>query len=82
MHFFPPLTRTNLLIEERLVRDAQTNEVHLPLPPTVVLKQKQEMLYVPLDFENSRRVDAKLDSGAFVSVIAQNNPDTIKKNPV
>ena len=37
------------------------------------------MLYVPLDFENNLRVDALVDSGAFVSVIAQNDLDTIRK---
>ena len=66
----PPLTTTTPLIEEGLVRDEQTNEFSLPLTSTVVLKRKQEMLYVPLDFENSLTVDALVDSGAFVSAIA------------
>ena len=38
----PPLTTTTTLIEERLVRDEQTNGVYLPLTSTVVLKPKQE----------------------------------------
>ena len=58
------------------MRDKQTNEVHLPLTFTVVLKRKQEMLYLPLDFENNLGVDALVDSGAYVSVIAQNDLDT------
>ena len=37
------------------------------------------MLYVPLDFENNQTVDALVDSGAFVSAIAQNDFDTKKK---
>ena len=37
------------------------------------------MLYVPLDFENNLTVDALMDSGAFVSVIAQEDVDTIKQ---
>ena len=37
------------------------------------------MLYVPLDFENNLTVEALLDSGAFVSAIAQNDLDTIKE---
>ena len=45
----PLLPTATPLIEERLVRDEQTNEVYLPLTSTVVLKRKQEMLYVPLD---------------------------------
>ena len=75
----PPLTTTTPLIEEELVRDEQTNEVYLPLTTTVVLKRKQEMFYVPLDFENNLTVDALVDSGAFVSAIAQDDLDTIKQ---
>ena len=37
------------------------------------------MLYVPLDFENNLTVDALVDSGAFVSAIAQDDLETIKK---
>ena len=58
----PPLTTTTPLIEEGLVRDEQTNEIYLPLTSTVVLKRKQEMLYVPLDFENNLTIDALVDS--------------------
>ena len=65
-----PLTAATPLIEEGLVRDEQTNEIYLPLTSTVVLKRKQEMLYVPLDFENNLTVDALVDSRAFVSAIA------------
>ena len=75
----PLLTTATPLIEEVLVRDEQTNEVYLPLTSTVVLKRKQEMLYVPLDFENYLTVDALVDSGAFVSAIAQDDLDTIKQ---
>ena len=65
----PPLTTATPLIEEGLVRDEQTNEIYFPLTSTVVLKRKQEMLYVPLDFENILTVDALVDSGACVSAI-------------
>ena len=75
----PPLTTATPLIEEALVRDEQTNEIYLPLTSTVVLKRKQEMLYVPLDFENNLTVDALVDSGAFVSAIAQDDLETIKQ---
>ena len=74
----PPLTTATPLIEEALVRDEQTNEIYLPLTSTVTLKRKQEMLYVPLDFENNLTVDALVDSGAFVSAIAQDGLDTLK----
>ena len=36
------------------------------------------MLYVPLDYENILMVDALVDSGAFVSEIAQDDWDTKK----
>ena len=76
----PPLTTATPLIEERLVRDEQTNEIYLPITSTVVLKRKLEMLYVPLDFENNLTVDALVDSRAFVSAIAQDDLETIKQN--
>ena len=75
-----PLNTATPLIEEGLMRDDQTNELYLPLTSTVVLKRKQEMLYVPLDFENNHTVDALVDSGAFVSAIAQDDLETIKQN--
>ena len=37
------------------------------------------MLYVPPDFENNLTIDALVDSGAFVSAIAQDDLDTIKQ---
>ena len=75
----PPLTTATPLIEEELVRDEQTNEVYLPLTSTVVLERKQEMLYEPLDFEKNLTVDALVDSGAFVSAIAQDDLETINQ---
>ena len=37
------------------------------------------MLSVPLHFEINLTVDALLDSGAYVSAIAKNDLDTVKK---
>ena len=37
------------------------------------------MLYVPLDFENGLKIDALVDSRAYVSVIAQTELDRIKQ---
>ena len=68
-------------IEERLVRDETTNELYMPLSSTIVLKRKKEMLYVPLDFKNGSTIDALVDSGAYVSAIAQNELDRIKQQP-
>ena len=61
------------------MRDEQTNEVHLPLISTVVLKRNQEMLYMPLEIENNLTVDALVDSGVVVSAIAQNDLDIIEQ---
>ena len=74
----PPITTATPLIEEGLVRDEETNEVYLPLTSTVVLKRKQEMLYVPLDFDRNLTVDDLVDPGAFVSAIALDDSETIK----
>ena len=73
------LTTATPLIEERLVRYDQTNEVYLPLTSTVVLKRKQQRLYVPLDFEKNLTVVALVDSGAFFSAIAQDDLGAIKQ---
>ena len=59
----PPKIATSQ-IEERLVRDDLTNELYMPLSYTIVLKQKKEMLYVPVVFENGLTIDALADSGA------------------
>ena len=63
-----------------MVRVDQTNEVYLAIFSTVVLKRKQEMLYVPLIFDNNLTADALVDSGAFVSAMGQDNLDTTKGN--
>ena len=76
------LTKSTPAIEERLVRDEQTNQLHLPLTSTVVLKRNQEMLYVPLEYENILTVDALENSGANFSAIPQSDIDTKKnRNP-
>ena len=61
------------------MRDEQTNEVYLALTSKIVLERKQEMLHLPLDFDNNLTVDALVDTGAFVSAIAQIDLDTIKE---
>ena len=66
-------------IEERLVKDKITNELYMPLSSTIVLKRKKERLYVPLHFENGSTLDAFVDSGAYVSAIAQKEMDIIKQ---
>ena len=66
-------------IEERLVRDVITYELYMPLSSTIVLKRKEEMLYVPLDFENGLTIDDLVESGAYVSATVQKELDRIKQ---
>ena len=61
------------------MRDDQTNDLYVPLTSIVVLKRKEEMLYVLLDFENELTVDALVHSGSYVKAIAQNDLYTIKQ---
>ena len=70
---------TTSQIQYQLVRDDITNELYMPLSSTIVLKRKKEMLYVPLEFENGLTIDALVDSGAYVSAIAQKELDRIKQ---
>ena len=74
-----PLVITISVIEKQLVKDDFTNELCMPLSSTIVLKRKKEMFYVPLDFENGLTIDALVDSGAYVSAIAQKEFDRIKQ---
>ena len=66
-------------IEQRLVRDEIMNEPYKPLSFSIVLKQKKEMLYVPLDFENGRTKEAFVELEAYVSAIGQGELDKIKQ---
>ena len=75
----PPFTTTTPLFEEGLVRDEKTKEVYLPLTSTIVLKRKQELIYVPLDFNDNLTVDDLLDSKTYISGITQNDLDKIKQ---
>ena len=61
------------------MRDHITNELYMLLSSTIVLKRKKEILYVPLDFKNGLTIDALVDSGAYVSAIAQKELDRIKQ---
>ena len=66
-------------IEKRLVTDETTKEFYMPLSSTIVLKRKKEMLYVPLDCENGLTIVVVVDSGAYVSAIAQKELDKIQQ---
>ena len=63
-----------------MYRVEQTKQIYLLLASTVVLKRKQEILYVLLELQINLTVDAVVDSGEYVSAIALNDLDTIKQN--
>ena len=75
----PPPQITTSQVEEQLVRDDIRNELYIPLSSTIVLKRKTELLFVPLAFENGLPMEALVDSGAYVSAIAQTELDRIKQ---
>ena len=61
---FPPPKITSSQIEERLVRDETTEEIYMPMSSTIILKRKNEMLYVPMASKNGLTLDALVDSRA------------------
>ena len=77
-NIFPPKI-TKSPIKHQLVRVDITNELYMPLSSTIVLKRKKAMLHVPLGFENGPIKDALVDSGAYVSAIAQTGFDRMKQ---
>ena len=74
-----PLTRTTPYNEKMLVRDEKMKNLYLPLTSTVILKRKQEMLYVLLNLENNLTIDTLVRSNAYSSAIAQNGLDATKQ---
>ena len=74
-----PPENTTSQNKELFVTNDITNELYMSLSSTIVLKRKKEMLYVPLDFEKGLTIDAHVDSGAYVSAIAQKELDRIKQ---
>ena len=53
------------------------NDVYIPLMSAITLKRKRRMLFIPLDFENTR-IDALVDSGAYINVISEKDADKIQ----
>ena len=66
----PPPKITTSHIEEKLVTDEITTELHMPPSSSMFPKRKKTMLYVLLDFENRLTIDALVDSRTYVSSIA------------
>ena len=51
----------------------------MPITSTIILKRKREVLYVPLHFKNSLKIDVLIDSGAYVSAVPQIELDIIEQ---
>ena len=75
--YLPEITTSQ--IDERFVRDDNTNELYMPLSSTIVLKRKKKIFYVPLDFEGGLTIDAFVVSVDYVSAITQKKLDRIKQ---
>ena len=55
-----PPKKTTSQIEDGLVRDETKTELYMPLSSTILRSRKKEMLYVPLEFENTPAIDKLL----------------------
>ena len=75
----PPPKITTSQIEERLVRDDNTNELYMSLSFTIDLKTKKEMLYVPLDFDNGLTREVRVDLGPYATSIVPKELYIIKQ---
>ena len=53
------------------VRNENSNDVYMPICFKVVPERKKDILYVPMHFEKGLTIDALVDSGLYVSTIAQ-----------
>ena len=50
---------------------------YIPLMSAITLKKKKRMLFIPLDFEHTR-IDALVDSGAYINVISERDANKIQ----
>ena len=51
---------------------------YIPLMSAITLKKKRRMLFISLDFEKVR-IDALVDSGAYINVISERDAEKIQK---
>ena len=63
------------IIKEFIQHDKDDD--YIPLMSAITLKKKKRMLFIPLDFENTR-IDALVDSGAYINVISDRDADKIQ----
>ena len=51
----------------------------IPLMSAIALKKKKRMLFLPLDF-NTTKIDALVDSGAYISAISEKDAEKFRQN--
>ena len=52
---------------------------YIPLMSAVALKKKKRMLFLPVDF-NSVKIDALVDSGAYINAISERDAERLQQN--
>ena len=62
-----------------LARDESSGKVYNPLLSIKVIKQTKELLYVHLDIKNGLKIEALLDSAAYVNVMVETELDSTKQ---
>ena len=63
------------IIKEFIQHDKDDD--YIPLMSAITLKKKKRMLFIHLDFEHTR-IDALVDSGAYINVISERDADKIQ----
>ena len=63
------------IIKEFIQHDKDDD--YIPLMSAITLKKKKRMLFIPLDFDYTR-IDALVDSGAYINVISERDADKIQ----
>ena len=66
----------DLNVIKEFIQHAKDDD-YIPLMSAITLKKKRRMLFIPLDFKNTR-IDALVDSGADINVISEKDADKIQ----
>ena len=65
------------VIKEFIQHDKEHD--YIPLMSAVALKKKKRMLFLPVDF-NSVKIDALVDSGAYINAISERDAERLQQN--
>ena len=75
---YPPALLEDLdVIKEFIQQDKDSD--YIPLMSAIALKEKKRMRFLPIDF-NTVKIDALLDSGAYINAISENNAEKLRQN--